>query len=176
MCSYTPRFSYDVLKTVICACPSGPVARRCSRRAVVYGSGWYPGGYTGWVPGGLYRGTTQLPGEVPYVQRSGPVGSCREPEWWYIWSRTPGAHPCGARSVLWPSLAPPRANPASGPIRARFSLFYTKLSQNGIVSPKISHKACHSPYSQNPLQNSPLKILGFLFSPAFSHKELIGPN
>ena len=70
--------------------------------------------------------------------------------------------------------ASPRANPASGPIGARLRSIFSKVSQNGIVSPKSVHKACLSPYFQNGLQISPLDFLGFPFSLAFSHKELIG--
>ena len=62
---------------------------------------------------------------------------------------------------------------ASGPIRARFDDISWKLSQNHEVSPKYVEKACHSPYFQNELRMSPLGILRFLFSLAFSHKELM---
>ena len=49
MCSDTPRFSYGVLKLVICACPRvpGDVA------SAVYSE--LEDGYTGWVAGWVYR-------------------------------------------------------------------------------------------------------------------------
>ena len=53
-------------------------------------------------------------------------------------------------------------------------IFYCKVSQKAIVSPKSHQKACHSPCSQNGLQKSPLGILSISFWPAFSHKELMG--
>ena len=81
-----------------------------------------------------------------------------------------------ARSV---PLAPPcpryPQNAASGPIGARFHLISYKLSENGVVSPKSVEKACVSPYFQNGVQKSPLNILRFPFSLAFSHKELLVP-
>ena len=86
----------------------------------------------------------------------------------------PGTHPFGARSVLRPSLVPGPRNAASWPIRARFQLLFSKVSQNGIVSQKCINKACHSPYFQNRVQKSPLDILRFPFLSAFSHKELMG--
>ena len=39
----------------------------------------------------------------------------------------------------------------------------------------MSEKACHSPYSQNGAQKSPLEIPRFPFYAAFSHKELMVP-
>ena len=62
---------------------------------------------------------------------------------------------------------------ASQPIRARLRSLFYKVSQNRQVSPKMSEKACHSPYLQNGSQKSPLEIPGFWFSSAFSHKELM---
>ena len=90
------------------------------------------------------------------------------------WSRY---HPCGARSVAQaPSLYLPQL-PGKCRLwanKARFQVKYTKVSQNDEVSPKSVHEACHSPYSQNGLQKSALGFLGFLYSLAFSHKELMG--
>ena len=80
----------------------------------------------------------------------------------------PVGHP-GALPVLEPLECRP------GPIGARFDLIFTKVSQNGEVSPKYVYKACHSPYSQNEAQKSPLEILRFPFPQAFSHKELMVP-
>ena len=87
----------------------------------------------------------------------------------------PGTHPCGARSVT-PGALPGTwtlRNAASGPIRARFQVISGKVSQNGGVSPKYVQKAYVSPCFQNAAQKSPLEILRFPFSSAFSHKELM---
>ena len=62
---------------------------------------------------------------------------------------------------------------ASGPIRARFTSYSSKVSRNGRVSPENVQKACHSPCFQNGLGMSALDILRFPFSAAFSHKELM---
>ena len=75
-----------------------------------------------------------------------------------------------------PGQSPCRGLPWTSPgKRARFHLITCKVSQNGEVSPENLNKASHSPYSQNGVQKSPLEILRFLFSPAFSCKELMGP-
>ena len=57
--------------------------------------------------------------------------------------------------------------------KARFSQYFSKVSQNDEVSPKYIEKASHSPCFQNGLRNSPLDILRFPFSVAFSYKELM---
>ena len=89
---------------------------------------------------------------------------------------TSGTYPSGPVSqARLASLVPPRANPASWPIVARFQSFYCKVSQNHRVSPKSVEKAYHSPYFQNGSQKSPLEKLRFPFLLAFSHKELLGP-
>ena len=168
MCSQTPRFSYGWSKTAVPSMPStGGMVR------AVRGTGW--DGYTGGCRGGVIpvHPSTLLEGGAQN-QRSGPAASCREAEWWVLGAGTPADHPCGARSVLRPSLSAPRAHAASGPIRARIQLNYTKVSQNRGVSPEMSQKACHSPCSQNGARKSPLEILRFPFFVAFSHKELSG--
>ena len=58
--------------------------------------------------------------------------------------------------------------------QARFHDISHKVSKNLEVSPKSVEKACHSPHLQNGLQKSPLDILRIPYSPAFSHKELMG--
>ena len=79
-----------------------------------------------------------------------------------------------ARSGMLPSLyLGPLEMPPPGH-RARLHLIFYKVSQNGQVSPKYLEKACHSPYSQKRVQNSPLGILRFPYLLAFSHKELMG--
>ena len=86
----------------------------------------------------------------------------------------------GPCTTLRARSCPPVGPPCTGPSNTRLwankgeiQLKYNKVSQNGVVSPKYVHKACHSPYSQNGSRKSPLKILRFPFSPAFSHKELM---
>ena len=163
-----PRFPYGVPETPVSTAPATPLVLR------VVHAGWVLGaGRVGTRVG--YTGTpSQLLEERYPDQRSGPVASCREAEWWVWVARTPGAHPCGALSAHpWTSLAPPRecrlwAN------KARFELYFSKVSQNEQVSPEKCHEACHSPYFQNGPVKSPLQILRFPFWPAFSHKELIG--
>ena len=95
---------------------------------------------------------------------------------WVVWTAAPrtSAHPpCGPGRPCWPPWWAPRAIAASGPIRARFQLHFYKVSQNGQVSPKYVHKACHSPCFHFRLQKSPLEILRFPFLRAFSPKELM---
>ena len=137
---------------------------------------WYWVG-TGWVLGRAILGTTQPAARGGFHrQRSGPRKACRA---WSGWSVEAGRYrgrsgpPCGpGRSPAGPSLSFPY-NAASGPIKARFKVISTKVSQNGEVSPRKRQKACHSPYSQNGVKKSPLEILRFPFLVAFSHKELI---
>ena len=145
---------------------------------------WYQGGadrvgtregYTGVVPSQhAARGEGSITSEAGPGRPTGPgVGG--------LWSLGAPADPVPtlrARSVHpggppWYGSSSP-GNAASGPIRARFSVILLKVSQNGIVSPKYHEKAYVSPYFQNGLHKSALEIPGFPFSPAFSHKELMG--
>ena len=134
----------------------------------------WPGGYTGGV----------LPSHCSRLregsrQRSGPRKPCKG---WSGWSgarntlrgHPPASDPPRKRGPL-PAVAGRRwaLKAASGPITARFHVKYCKVSQNDEVSPKSMHKASHSPYIQNGLQISPLEILGFPYSAAFSPKELM---
>ena len=82
--------------------------------------------------------------------------------------RPPALPACSQALGAWGRGPAPRAN------RARFRPHFLKVSQNGGVSPKSHQKACHTPYSQNGSQKSPLGIPGIPFSVAFSHKELMG--
>ena len=135
-----------------------------------------PGGMgTGWVGGGVIPGTpSQLLGERSCNQRSGPRKPCKGWSGWVAGARASGYPPFGpGRVPAGPSLVTSSecrlwAN------KARFNLISQKLSQNGRVSLKYVEKACHSPYVQNRVQKSPLEILRFTFSVAFSHKELMG--
>ena len=65
-------------------------------------------------------------------------------------------------------------NAASWPIKARFQVISCKVSQNQGVSPKYHEKACVSPCFQNGSRKSPLEILRFPKTLAFSPKELMG--
>ena len=143
---------------------------------VLRGAGWVGQGST--HPAGCCE-------EVPRsTQRSGPDRR----EWWgagtgdyrgfgdgggdgpgYHLLRRPG------RSGQ-PALPVPRTLriAASQPIRARFQLIFYKVSQNDEVSPEMCQKACHSPCSIFRVGKSPLEILRFPFSAAFSPKELMG--
>ena len=152
---YTPRISLGRLKTVICACPSGPrVVLVGGATRAVPGVRW--GGYTGWVPG---RGTTQP--VYPYIgiARAQPVvypGSTVSPG-------TP-------RPLLGLSahLAPA---PVPRPIWARFQDKYPKVSHNPGVSSKKRHEACHAPYLKKRPISHDLEFPRFPYGVAFSRKE-----
>ena len=141
------------------------------------------GGYTG-----CYTDPTDCPRAEPHPptsdrrERAPALAGVGRKQGGVTPSRVPGLgnprpcpHPCGARSPFpcpWqglPGTCPPRSK------RATFDLIYCKVSQKAIVSPKSVEKACHSPYLQNGLRKSPLEILRFTVSPAFSHKELMVP-
>ena len=71
---------------------------------------------------------------------------------------------------FWGHLGP-RIRPQGGP---RNRVPRPIVKRNPRVSPKSVEKACHSPCFTFGLQKSALEILRFSFSPAFSHKELMG--
>ena len=91
------------------------------------------GGYTGVVPSRQGRTRKGYPDS-----EAGPGSPCRGLEWVVRIARprTSAPHPCGARSGPGPSLGAPRANAASGPIRAELRSYFYKVSQNHGVSPK----------------------------------------
>ena len=137
------------------------------------------------VPGWVYRvgnrgaipGTTQLLGEGCRYSGAGPGSPGTGLEWVVSAARAPstsGTTPSGPGRSLRALPVPPRADAASWPIRARIRVLFCKVSQNGRVSPEKCQKAYHSPCFQNRPQKSPLDILRFPFSAAFSHKELLG--
>ena len=104
--------------------------------------GGYPGGNTEG-----YTGTQHPTAKGGPDSEAGPVGPPLQGEGWSGWSGptdpgvrppVPPAHPCGARSVLWPSLAGGLAPRAAG---ARFDVISHKVSQNAEVSPKCVEKA-----------------------------------
>ena len=139
----------------------------------------YGDGYTGWV----YRGV--LPSHRARrspTSEAGP-GSLREAGVGGLGAGCvshvvfgggdgPSTHPAGPVAYGLPGTGTLQIA-ASGPIRARFSLISCKVSQNPEVSPEKCEKACHSPGFQNGLRKSALEILGFPYSAAFSHKELM---
>ena len=161
--------------------PLRPTYRQCGAGRVGAGDG-YTGGY--W--GGLYRypastkGPNTLSGADPSEAGPGsPSGAgvggdlhsaprARPPASGPPWA-SPRPAPCGRC----PAVGSCRPIPASWPIRARIDYILLKVSQNPEVSPKNVEKACHSPNIQNGSQKSPLDILRFTFSSAFSHKELM---
>ena len=132
-----------------------------------------PGGYTGGCRGGVIPGTQPAARGEVQVQRSGPRRLLQGAGVGGTWSSdvpavTHPTTPCGrARFAGW------ALKPASWPIRARLTSYFYKVSQNSEVSPKYVNKASLSPYIQNGSQKSPLGILGFPYSLAFSHKELM---
>ena len=148
----------------------------------------YQGGAGGWVRGGVWYPPSHLLGEGSDTSEAGPGSHRVAGVGGYL---RPGAHPIPipywgrrrgrslptlrARSVSLrePSLVGTLQIAASQPIRAELRSYFSKVSQNGIVSTKSHEKACHSPYSQNAVQKSPLEIPRFLFWPAFSPKELM---
>ena len=170
---YYPRFSYEGVRSAVHAVPRVLVVV-CQVRC------------TGWVryQGRVYRvGTGRaIPGTQRHCSRRGPYAAKRAPEgpqgleWVAYGARTPGCRYHPLRCAPGPAplyLHPPRAIPASWPIRATFQSNIYKVSQNHEVSPKSMHKACHSPCLQNGLGKSPLRILRFPYFVAFSHKELL---
>ena len=108
VCSHTPRFSFGMLKTVICACPWCP-ARVASAvyselRDGCTGTGWY----TGWVYRVGIPGTTPPPGKRSLRQRSGPRKSLQGD--WSGWSQV--QRPPELQD---PPFGPGRSGPASPP-------------------------------------------------------------
>ena len=176
MCSQTPRFSYSVLKLGV---RHRVLHRQLSARRGSTGPGWVlrTGIRVGWA--GVYP-PVQRAKDVPCKAEQIPAKRAPEAlrEGWSGWvsvqrPRTSAPTPAGPAPDPWSSAGAPRANPASWPIRARFDLHFTKLSQNRVVSPKYVHKASLSPCFQNGSQKSPLDISRIPFSVAFSHKELM---
>ena len=143
-----------------------------------------PGGYTGWVHGGLYRYPPSTHPAMHPVRPSSPhpptpaLKGFRGPlRWWGLPSsstlpRDPSAkHPETAKRAPEAALqgwlewvvsgCAPGSRTRLRTNTARFDLISWKLSQNRGVSSVFVEKACHSPYSQNRVQKSPLEILRF---------------
>ena len=168
MCPYptcalsTPRISFGLLKTVICACPVAPRLDPAVCTAPVGRGGVYPGwcGRGGYL-GGLYR---VLPTHPVHWYCQGPTST----KYRYI----PAQDVRGPlQASLRPSAHPAPRIPASGPIRARFHLKYTKVSPNLGVSPKSRHEAWHTPYLKTGSESHDLEFLRFPICRAFSPKE-----
>ena len=65
--------------------------------------------------------------------------------------------------------------PASWPIWRELTSISRKLVKTAKCQPNMSKRPVIVPIIQNGVQKSPLDFLGFLFSVAFSHKELMVP-
>ena len=141
--------------------------------------GWYrvgiPGGYYGHLGPTDHALLEERPAPAKRARRPcrGRSGGCRGRAYrdgggdGHSPPCGPGRHPAGT-SLGMTSECRLTAN------KARIHDILLKVSQNRNVSPKYVEKACHSPHIQNGLGKSPLEILGFPLSPAFSHKELLG--
>ena len=154
--------------------PLRPTYRQCGQADVAV-PGCILGGYTGWViPGPPYRPRCSQGGSTP--AKRAPEAPSRGWSGW-VWGRVRPSllphHSLRSGPLRWVA-ASPRANSRLLANKARFQSYFSKVSQNQGVSPVYVEKACHSPYFQNRLQKSALKILRFPFLPAFSHKELSG--
>ena len=147
----------------------------------VHGAGVRWDGCTGygtrWVLGRGYTGYPASSKAEADTSGAGPVSPCKGLEWVGICcsAHCTSGTTLRARSVLAGPPCTSSSKPASWPIGARFEVISCKVSQNHEVSPKSVHKACHTPYSQNGLQKSPLGFLRIPYSLAFSHKELMVP-
>ena len=133
-------------------------------------------------------GNTDHPAPRVQLLEEGPRTAERAPEgpggleWVVLGAGRPGpapaipAHPSPTHHSLRSGPGPCRAlvgGWAPRSKRARLRSYFYKVSQNDEVSPKYLEKACHAPYFQNGLKNSPLEIPGFPYLLAFSPKELM---
>ena len=149
MCSYTPRFSYEVSKTVIWACPRSTTDACTTGYSTGMGRGMAPGtgirvgageGYTGTQPATAKRSMIQRSGPRKPLQGAGVGGIMHSAHW------ASGDHPSGPVGTL---RAPPchlLEKPRLLAYRARLMTYSYKVSQNDEVSTKSVYKACHSPY------------------------------
>ena len=177
-------------KTVICACPSGPVHRVRAQYQHVDGCRVLPGtgitgGYTGWVIRGAIpthrsRAETVPPPTSDRRERALP---CR--------GRV-GRKQAVGRPLRVPVPSNPRNPPLRGPVAAQApwgpgslvpprsskgrdsSTFPIKLVKTAKCHRKVFKRPVIVPVFQNGPQKSPLGFPGFPFSSAFSHKELMG--
>ena len=112
------------------------------------------GHYREGIPGGYY------PGPHIGIARAQPL-----PVTGITVSPRHSRHPPGAFRT--PGLPHPQI-PRLRLIRARFRRIYPKVSQNGKVSPKSVHEACHTPYIKKRSKCHDLEFSGFPIWPAFS--------
>ena len=140
------------------------------------------GGYTGGYTGGYARGVlpshrarkSHIPAKRARTALQGPgvVGI-----WDWTRDRRWAAPGPPLRGPVGPMLGPPCPGPldaASWPIRRDSTSFLIKLVKTTKCHQKTSKRPAIVPVSQNGLKNSPLDFYRFPFSPAFSHKELMG--
>ena len=181
VCSATPRFSYAVPKTVICACPAVTEHGTAATLGTGYGRGAVRVGGGGGVipthPAGCSRRSQKHPAKrAP----EGPAGP------WSGWGAGPGDYMCSAagtapryhpsgpvRTLVLPCTWDPQ-NAASGPIRRDFRSFPGNLVKTAECHPNSSKRPTIVPISKKRLQKSPLGFLRFPYCVAFSHKELMG--
>ena len=150
MCSYTPRFSYGCPKYAV---PSGvPVPSRVVHAGVRV-LGGYLGRVYGWVYGRAIPGT-QRQGRPTTKRRQSQRSGPRKP----LPGAGVGGDCCSApgrphpplRGPVWSLQDPPwcsSSKPRLWAYRARLRSIFSKVKQNGEVSPNNVQKACHSPYS-----------------------------
>ena len=172
MCSITPRFSYRCPKTRVRAVPG------CTREVAQLGTAGSWVGWAGVVP------TQHAARGGPTMRNVHPGAACCGCTGGIVGPGVPGTaagtgygtHPPGPVGHPWcpPWYHTPR-NAASWPIKARIQVIFLKVSQNGGVSPKSVHKACHSPCIQNGLRKSPLDIPRFSISASLLSQGINGP-
>ena len=137
MCSSTPRFSYNGVKTVICTCPVAPWHGTAATLGTGMGPGWYQGGYTGWVPG---RGIpVYYPATLLCCEEDPPTSDRRERallQAGWVGCRVRGLRcsaagtvpctttPCGRARALQALYRGPRGLPPLGP-KGRDSMTYS---------------------------------------------------
>ena len=187
---YTPRFSYRVVKTVICACPGVLVLVPVGRGVRVGGvlgacREGYQGGYTGWV----IPGPSTIPSQLAR-QGADPEPAERAPEalagagvgGFWGWDRPlrvvpgtsaqPRTHPSGP--VGPPAGALPGTGLGSSGKGRDSYLNSVKLVKTAECHRKVFKRPVIVPIFKNGSQSSPLDFLGFPVLPAFSPKELMG--
>ena len=149
--------------------------------------GVYQGGYTGWVIRGHIPSQPALLEEGPAaVQRPQGAG----PALGRVVRKQAGAgrtrcsaggdgsqdHPAGPVGLPWSPPCPGTLRmPASGPYGRDLTSFPVKLVKTRECHRNITKRPVIVPILRNGSGKSPLDFLRFLFSVAFSHKELMVP-
>ena len=177
MCSWTPRFSYEVSKTRV---PWGvPVPSRVVH--AVYGGSRVPAGRVyGWVLGGA------IPGHYPPSTLKSPpqaIPAKRAPEapGGLEWVGIAVRGWAGPSTTLRARSCPPVGPPCTGTLecrllanKARFEVKPGNLVKTTKCHQKVCKRPALVPILQNGSQKSPLDFYRFPFLVAFSHKELMG--